>query len=88
MAGAWLTPTTLARCLRGANRRDVPRAVAERGRLTVVDGFFLVGAIPCESLVTDFRAVLTVVALTFSSRRIARSRGYVRLSQVGFGWSR
>jgi hypothetical protein len=66
----------------------VLRAVAERGRLTVADGLFLVGAIPCEPLVNDLRAALTVVALICGSRRITPSFARVQLSELGRRWSR
>jgi hypothetical protein len=66
----------------------VLRAIAERGRFTMVDGLLLVGAIPCEPLVTDLRAALTVVALVCGSRRITPSSVCVQLSELGPRWSR
>jgi hypothetical protein len=88
MAETQLCPMTLTR-LRPVARRAVLRAVAGRGRLTVVDGLFLVGAIPGEPLATDLRVALTVVALICGSRRITPSFARVQLSELlGRRWSR
>jgi hypothetical protein len=87
MAEMQLSPMALTRP-RPVARRAALRAVAERGRLTVADGLLLVGAIPCEPLVNDLRAALTVAALICGSRRITPSFARVQLSELARRWSR